>query len=184
MQKYISFLRGINVGGHRRILMTELKAMFIEVGFENPKTYIQSGNVIFESSLIDSKEIEESISKAILSKFGHEVPVSVRTVEDLRKTITDNPFYSDSIDTKKLHIMFLSDIPLKKDILTTQNVNFGSDQFLIQGNRIYLFIENQYHKTKLSNLFFEKKLKISTTTRNWKTVKKMLELSLQNSSIQ
>ena len=91
MQKYISILRGINVGGKRKILMSDLKELYQSLGFEDIQTYIQSGNVIFNSAL-DKNEISIQIEKAVFEKYGFEVPVIIRTKEELQKIQSSNPF--------------------------------------------------------------------------------------------
>jgi len=176
MQKFVSLLRGINVGSHRKIRMADLKTMFTNIGFNNPVTYIQSGNVIFDSEINDVEIIESLISKAILDTFGYQVPVLVKTSSDFDSIITNNPFYSGSVDTKKLHFTFLSRVPSSTDVKNVDLTDFGVDKFKIIRDMIYLYIESPYHKTKLSNLFFEKQLKVSTTTRNWNTSNKLVAL--------
>jgi len=177
MKQYISLLRGINVGGHRRIIMADLKAMCIKIGFKNPMTYIQSGNISFESKLSDIEKIESLMSKAILKTFGHEVPVLVKSISEFNSILKNNPFLTETIDTKKLHITFLSSVPSLTDLNNLNTLRFENDSFIVNKDVIYLNIENPYHKTKLSNQFFEKKLNVSMTTRNWKTANKIVELA-------
>ena len=177
MQKFIALLRGINVGGHRKILMADLKELFVEMNLNNAVTYIQSGNVIFESENSNCSELELIISKAILNTFGYTVPVIVKTLLELESILNDNPFCTGMVDQKKLHVTFMNTTPLQEDIKNVQNVDFGEDKFLIRKNVIFIYVEGAYHKTKISNQFFEKKLKVSTTTRNWKTTNKLLELA-------
>jgi len=176
MQKFISLLRGINVGGHRKIRMADLKTMFVNLGFKTPITYIQSGNIIFDSEIDDVEIIESLISKAILDTFGYQVPVLVKTSSDFEFIVSNNPYYSDLVDTKKLHFTFLSRIPSSTEVKSLEQTDFGVDKFKIIGDIIYLRIESPYHKTKLSNLFFEKQLKVSTTTRNWNTSNRLAGL--------
>lgn len=175
MQTYIALLRGINVGGKRKILMKDLTNLFVDLNFNNIKTYIQSGNVIFDSSKKSNNIIEEKISEAIFEKFKFEVPVIVRTKAELQKIISQNPFADKNKDN--LHFTLLNEVPKKENIklLTTQD--FRPDIFHIKENNIFLFIEGKYHKSKLTNNFFESKLKVNTTTRNCKTIFKLLELA-------
>jgi len=125
MQKFVSLLRGINVGGHRKIRMADLKTMFTNIGLNNPVTYIQSGNVIFDSEINDVEIIELLISKAILDTFGHQVPVLVKTSSNFDSIINNNPFYSDSVDTQKLHFSFLSRVPDDLDVKKVEVTEFG-----------------------------------------------------------
>lgn len=176
MIKLIVLLRGINVGGHRKILMADLKTMCLNIGFKNPITYIQSGNLIVESDVEDLEKVKLLLTESILNTFGHQVPVLVKTVSEYEEILRNNPFYSDTIDPKQLHITFLSHPPDSEDVSKIEPTDFGIDKFKIVGDVVYLYIQTPYHKTKLSNVFFEKKLGVSTTTRNWKTSNKLLSL--------
>lgn len=178
MNKYISILRGINVSGKRKIKMKELKDLYEKLKFENVITYIQSGNVIFDSNIKDSLKLEISIEKEILKYYGFEVPTLVRTVKYLEKVFLNNPFRDKGIeDIAKLHVTFLSVNPSSEKINKIADVKRGNDEFVIKEDVIYLYCPDGYGKTKLTNTFFEGKLKISATTRNWKTVTKLLELT-------
>lgn len=176
MEKYIALLRGINVGGKRKILMADLKSLFEKLQLENISTYIQSGNVLFSSeNKIDQIELSNIIEKEILTQFGFEVPVIVISIIEMKQAVKENPFSSESIE--RLHLTFLKENPKTENINTLESLDFTPDNFKIHGKSIFLNLENKYHKTKLSNQFFEKKLQTSATTRNWKTVLKLLELS-------
>ena len=181
MQTFISILRGINVSGQKKILMADLKKLYESLKFSEVKTYIQSGNVVFKS---DSKtsdiQLARKIEKAISAKYKFEVPVITRTKEELEKILSQNSFTKEkSIDLKKLHVTFLSETPDREKMEQIKEVDFSPDQFIIKGKEIYLHIPNSYGETKLSNKFFENKLKVSATTRNWNTVNKLLELASQ-----
>ncbi|MCH4824406.1 DUF1697 domain-containing protein [Gramella lutea] len=174
--KKIAILRGINVGGKRKILMADLKALFEKTGLENIKTYIQSGNIIFNSNS-NNFELEKILENSIRERFGFNVPVIVRNSDELQNSITHNPFYNKNADINKLHLTFLKEKPSKEYLDEIQSFNYEPDNFKIDGQNVFLFIDGKYHKTKLSNTFFEKKLKVGATTRNWKTVLKLIELS-------
>lgn len=176
MVKKIAILRGINVGGKRKILMADLKSMFSNLGFKDVITYIQSGNIIFESNL-DDLELATQIENAILNKFKFEVPVIIRSNLDLEEAILSNPFYTNQLDTNNLHLTFLKELPNNNDSELINLLSFGSDKFAIIGQDVFVYCEGKYHESKLTNNFFEKKLKVGATTRNWKTVLKLLELS-------
>jgi uncharacterized protein (DUF1697 family) len=179
MNKRIALLRGINVGGKRKILMSDLKLLFENLGFTSVVTYIQSGNVIFNSELgLSNNDICEIIKNEISDKFGFEVPVIVRTTKEISQTIKKNPYCkNNNIDIKRLCLTFLEDKPELDNRKNTEDYNFEPDKFLIDGKDVFIYCAGQYHKSKLTNNFFESKLKVSATTRNWKTVLKLLELS-------
>ena len=175
MQHYIALLRGINVGGHRKVPMAALRQLMSDLNFKNVKTYIQSGNIIF---LPDEKhpetQLAKIISNAILEDFGFEVPVVVKTADAIKKAVEANPFSAEATET--LHLTFLSEIPKPGYVDALNSTDFLPDQFIIQEAYAYLHIPGKYHKTKISNAFFEKKLSINATTRNWNTVLKLIEL--------
>ena len=175
MEIKIAFLRGINVGGKRKILMADLKAMFLKIGFQKVETYIQSGNIIFQSA-INNSDIENKLEKEISTEFGLDVPVIVRSAKDLKNLIQNNPYYSSESDINTLHLTFLKADPNPKDVDAISSLSFEPDLFTIEKKEIYIFCEGKYHQSKLTNDFFEKKLKVQTTTRNWKTVLKLLDL--------
>lgn len=179
MTKYLAILRGINVGGKRRLKMSDLKALFESLGFSKVQTYIQSGNVIFETSENNSDQISKEIEKAILERYNYKVPVIIRTASELKKAIAANPYYvPEEKDVKGLHLTFLKAKPGENEIQKAMEANFAPDEFEILGKHIYLHCQGKYSDSKLSNTFFESKLKIPGTTRNWRTMlklEKMLE---------
>ena len=157
MQTFISILRGINVSGQKKIWMADLKKLYEGLSFSDVKTYIQSGNVIFKS---DSKtsdiEFAKKIEKAIFTKYNFEVPVIIRSKEELEKIISQNPFTKEkNIDLKKLHVTFLSETPDKEKIEQIKEADFLPDRFAIKGKEIYLHIPVSYGETKLSNNFLK-----------------------------
>ncbi len=177
MKRKIAILRGINVGGKRKILMADLKSLCEKLGWENLETYIQSGNLIFNSNK-QNLELENSLQSAITEKFGFDVPVILRTVDEIERAITNNPFYKkDNVDLDRLFLVFLKNTPTKENRIKAESYNYEPDKFIITKKEVYVFCEGQYHKSKLTNNFFESKLKTTATTRNWKTVLKLLELS-------
>ncbi|GKT34411.1 Protein of unknown function DUF1697 like protein [Aduncisulcus paluster] len=174
--KKIAILRGINVGGRRKLPMAELKELCAELGLTDVRTYIQSGNIIF-SSPISGKDLEVVLENAIISRFGFDVPVIIRTAEELQHSVEKNPFYSPKADITALHLTLLKDFPADEDVSCLELPEGISDRFVLQDKDVFIFCAGKYHKTKLSNAFFEKKLKVRTTTRNWKTILKLIELS-------
>ena len=180
MTKYIALLRGINVGGKRRVLMADLKDLFTQLGFTNCITYIQSGNVIFESSKTNkNQKLAEQIQQAILNQYEFEVPVMIRTFKEWEQVISNNPFFKNkSISIDRLHLTLLDKLPEQSQIDDLKQIEFDSEQFEVIGKHIFLCCKDKFSsKSKMTNTLFEKKLKCQSTTRNWKTVMKLLELS-------
>jgi uncharacterized protein (DUF1697 family) len=175
MKTYISILRGINVGGRKKIKMADLKELYESLNLEDVKTYIQSGNVVFQHIELSPLELANQIEKRIKEVYDFEVAVIIRTKEELLKIIENNPFKNEDIN--KLYVTFLSESPIKKPIKEIDKIKEESEMFSICDKEIYLFIPNGYGRTKLSNDFFEKKLNLSATTRNWKTVNKLFEIA-------
>ncbi len=179
MTNKIALLRGINVGGKRKILMADLRELLAGIGFTDVKTYIQSGNIFFNlSNEMSDAEIADAIEKLISDNYGFDVPVVIRSVEEVEQAIENNPFYTgEEENITNLHLTFLKEKPSEENQLKTEEYNYEPDKFVIKNKDVFIFCEGKYHKSKLTNTFFEKKLKVSTTTRNWKTVLKLLELS-------
>jgi len=179
MHTYIALLRGINVSGQKKILMADLKKLFEEMGFRDIKTYIQSGNVIFESKEKHSETaLAAQIARAVKNKYGFEVPVLVKDLAAWKQAIVQNPFLKEkNINPEKLHITFLAEQPAAENIEKIKKTPFPPDRFEWKGKEIYLHCPDRYGETKFSNKFFENKLKVQATTRNWKTVNKLLEMA-------
>lgn len=178
MQTYISILRAINVG-QKKILMTDLKSLYEELKFKEVTTYIQSGNVIFKTDKkIPDQALAKKIEQAIAKKYHFDVPVIIRTVDEMKKTIAANPFLKQrGINLEKLHVTFLAENPEQANVKNIQDLDYKPDKFNIMGKDIYLYCPNGYGITKLSNGFFENKLGVTATTRNWRTVNILAELA-------
>ncbi len=181
MKNYISMLRGINVSGRNKIKMEELKRLYESLDFINVKTYIQSGNVIFKSPVSDISELVSQIETNIKQTYGFSVTVIIRTASEFQHVINNNPFCGTrQEDTTKLHVTFLSDTPTISSLNTIANLKDELDEWFIAGKEIFLFCPNGYGRTKLTNIFFEKKLNLSATTRNWNTVNKLYAIVKEN----
>ena len=177
--KYISILRGINVSGQKKIKMADLKILFENEGYSNVVTYIQSGNIVFDSKSKNRKEIKQKLEITIEKQYGFYVPIDIRTDKEIKETYLNCPFeeaQNEENGTKVL-VTFLLDIPNKENISTLMAYVKTPEKLFINSNVTYLCCPNGYGKSKLSNTFIESKLKTVATTRNWKTIKKLYELS-------
>lgn len=178
MKKYIALLRGINVSGQKLIKMERLCESVSRLGFEDVSTYIQSGNILFSFADTEIANICDLLSGMILSDFGFDVGVIVIEPGELEKTIADNPFSNRTPENStQPYVGFLSEIPSSENVKSLEDVDFGNDEFHIIGKRIYIWYADSAGKTKLSNAVIERKLKVVSTARNWKTVQKLRELS-------
>jgi uncharacterized protein (DUF1697 family) len=179
MTTYVSILRGINVGGAKKILMSDLKHIYEELGFIKVTTYIQSGNVIFQAyNDYSDEKTAKAVEKALFEKYGYEVPVLVRTAEEMENTMKNNPFIRDrNLDPEKMHVTFLAELIKKENLEIITKYDYSPERFEIIGKDVFLYCPNGYGKTKLNNSFFENKLKVSATTRNWRTVNTLGEIA-------
>ena len=176
MTTYISILRGINVSGKNIIKMEALKRLFESLDFQKVTTYVQSGNVIFSSALSDVKKIEKLITSQIEKDFGLKVPVIILTIAELKQCIEDNPLIKNR-DEAFLHFTFLAERPIdckKERIKDKKAVN---EEIEISERVVYLYCPNGYGKTKLTNTFLENTLKVTATTRNFRTTYKLLKIA-------
>jgi len=177
--KYISVLRGINVGGHKKILMADLKDLYAKLGFSDVVSYIQSGNVVFESSEKDVDQLKISIENAISSRYGFDVPVIIRTHSEIKAAVESHPFgeFDLKTDGSKYFLTLLSEVPHKDKCNALLTLVKSPEKLVIVGKHIYIHYPNGAGRTKLTNTLIENKLNVSATARNWKTVMKLIELS-------
>ncbi|MED3563306.1 DUF1697 domain-containing protein [Bacillus xiapuensis] len=168
---YIALLRGINVGGHNKIKMADLKKMLETIGLKNVKTYIQSGNVLFESEEI-AADLTRKIEEAIQKEFGFPVTVVLRTAPELEQIIKKCPYSLDDLfEGESVHVAFLAGIPTDEGINYLQNFNKGNDEYHIEGQDVYLYFRQSIRDSKLAAQL--PKLGVQATVRNWKTVKNL-----------
>ena len=173
MQTYIALLRGINVGGHKKLKMAALKLLFEDLGFQNLTTYIQSGNVVFSSEEMDG--LSERISKEIEKRFGWDLPVLVKTAYEIAEILKACPFE----ETKKAeaYFMLLASPPKDELMEAVREISYPNEEFVLTPECVYIYFGNGYGNAKLNNNFFEKKLKVAATTRNYRTLVKLVELA-------
>ncbi|MGE0019226.1 MAG: DUF1697 domain-containing protein [Draconibacterium sp.] len=179
MNTYIAILRGINVSGTKPIKMEELRLTFQKLGFENIATYIQSGNVVFNAAETSTSELAAKIAEAIKTDFGFDVPVIVLSCEELNETVENNPLNTGTKDEAFLHVTFLAEKPAAFNFSEIEAKKQGEEEIVISEKAVYLFCPHGYGKTKLTNTFFESKLKVAATTRNWKTCGELLRMTAQ-----
>ena len=171
MHTFVSLLRGINVGGHKKIRMEELRGIYTAAGFAEVKSYLQSGNVVFATDDPDRARIAARLETAIAEALGHDVSIILRDGADLQRVFTGNPFLTTrNEDPTKLHVTFLAQPPSATDLAELTVPAGGDDEFQIVGQEVYVFCPNGAGRTKLTNNLFERKLHTVATSRNWKTV--------------
>ncbi len=178
IKTYIALLRGINVSGHKLIKMVELKTMFERIGFNNVTTYIQSGNVVFSSTNKEVEGIQNEIKKAILKQFGFDVDIQVLEYSRLKKIKEVHSFLKGNEEQlKAIYYTLLAEKPNNYLVAELNKLEQTVEFFQITDEAIYCFYPNGYGNSKWHNMFFEKKLKVSCTTRNYNTMLKLCELA-------
>lgn len=179
MTRYISILRGINVSGHKKIKMVDLKDIYEKLGFRNVVTYIQSGNVILDDPSNDPHKIKFNIEAAIEKKYGFHVNVQLRSKSELDEIYSKLPFKNINLeqDGSKILVTFLSGQPSAEEFDQLSKYVSPSENLLLGDHVFYLHCPDGYGKTKLSNVLVEKKLNLVSTTRNLRTVVKLCELA-------
>ncbi len=177
MNSYAAILRGVNVTGYNKLKMSDLRQSLEDDGFKEVSTYIQSGNIIFKSPDDDPYTLSEKIENLIQKRFGMSVPAIVLGIPSLRKIYENNPFLREGkVDESKLYVTFLATEPSEELIRQLSGKKFLPEEYIIKDREIYLHCPDGYGRTKINNNYFESKLKVSASTRNWRTVGKLVAL--------
>ena len=178
MPVLISMLRGVNVGGHHKIKMDALRALYESLGLEDPRTYVQSGNIIFRTKEKSSAALAKKIQDAIERTFGFRPEVLLRTTEELRRAIAASPFAtSRDLEPGKILVTFLAAVPGAEARATLLALKDYPEELHLKGRELYIYFPNGAGKSKLPWSSVEKLLKTTGTARNWNTVTKMLEIA-------
>jgi len=177
MKTHLALLRGINVSGHNMIKMDALKTVLENAGFQNVRTYIQSGNVFVDSEEEHGASVGFKIKQEIFKELGLEVPVVVISKDDLEACLKNNSYLKEKdCDTKKLYVAFISK-ELSSGALNDLRISqFKPDEAAIDKSRIYIKYAVGAGKTRLDQKYIEKKLNVVATIRNWNTVSTLLEM--------
>ena len=170
---YIALLRGINVGGKAALPMRDLVRIFKTAGATGVETYIQSGNVVFTHE--DAEACVAQATKAVAERFGYPGRIVLRSAEEMRAAYEANPFAGAPAET--LHVYFLADWPLAADGEALDPDRSPGDSFAVVGREVYLHLPGGMARTKLTNAYFDGKLRTVSTARNWRTVAKLVEIS-------
>jgi uncharacterized protein (DUF1697 family) len=176
MMTYISLLRGINVGGKKPIKIGALGDLYQALGLRRVRTYLQSGNIIFDSTDVDTNGLSIKIQNELKKTIGFPVSVLLKKPEELREIIRNNPFVKEK-EQIGLYVTFLFSSPSEACVEGLDKGSSNADEFAVRGKTIYVYCANGYGRTKYSNDYFEKKLGVVATTRNWKMVNKLLQLT-------
>jgi uncharacterized protein (DUF1697 family) len=178
METYIAFLRGINVGGYNKVPMAKLREVLNVTGLHEVRTYIQSGNIVFKSPEKSVGELEQIIKKTIEDSFGFRVPTLVKSLDEVQKIIDDNPFTtSEYLESNSVYFTLLFDVPSGEQIRSFESVTYPNEEFKISDSCVYLLCKKGYGNAKLNNNLIERKLRVTATARNYRTMQKLLVLA-------
>jgi uncharacterized protein (DUF1697 family) len=173
---YAALLRGINLGARNRVAMGDLRALVEGLGGKDVRTYVQSGNVVFGHGS-RAATLQARLAEAIRRELRLEVAVLVRSAEELGKIVTGNPFLRRGAEPSELHLTLLASTPARARVRRLREADVGGGELEIAGREVYLNLPGGYGRSKLSNAFFEQRLGVPATTRNWRTVTALAELA-------
>jgi len=176
MTRSLAMLRGINVGGHAKVSMADLRATFVDLGYGGVQTFIQSGNVIFDASASPA-QLVPTIEKELEARFGFPIKVVVRSRTQLARIITHSPLLGPGRDPARLHVTFLASRPSRARVAALDTEAFGPDEFELSRSEVFVHCPGGYGRTKLNNAFFERALGVTATTRSWKTVTTLADMA-------
>ena len=177
LDTYVALLRGVNVGGKNKLPMKDLAQLCAEANCLHVQTYIQSGNAVFQAAAGAADRLPLRIAALIAGRFGFQVPVVLRTANQLEAIVASNPFLEQNAPEEALHVMFLADLPRPEQVASLDPNRSAPDTFVVRGGDIYLHLPSGVADTKLTNAYFDAKLATISTSRNWKTITKLLELT-------
>ena len=174
MKTYIALLRGINVSGKKKVLMAELRALLEGANFEKVQTYIQSGNVVFQSSIKERETIEHLIFEAIKKHFEFEVPILIIDSFILQAILDSCPFTEEK--KEKSYFILLKTAPEKQYQDALSLIDIANEDIIVTNQCVYFYSSKGYGNSKCNTNFIEKRLKVNATTRNYKTMMKLIEM--------
>ena len=177
MQRYIAFLRGINVGGKNIIKMEKLSATFVSLGFKNVKTFIQSGNVFFDSTANGSDSLTRKIETGLVKEYQSNIKAMVRTVKEIAAIIKSDPFKKiKRTDAIKLYVCFLDREPITKPRLPLISEKEALNIFKLKKKDLFMISGRlKGGRYGFPTIFIEKELGVFSTARNWNTVCKIMD---------
>lgn len=173
---YVALLRGINVGGKHCLPMKDLAALFEQAGCRAVRTWIQSGNVVFRAPASVARLAPALVERAIRERYGFAAPVIARSAAELREVVERNPF-AGAADDRHLHVVFLAAKPTAARVAALDPDRSPPDEFRVAAREIYLRCPDGIGRTRLTNAWFDAGLATVSTTRNWNTVRNLLELA-------
>lgn len=174
--QYVALMRGINVGGKNKLPMSELRTIFEELGCASVRTYIQSGNVVFAADARLAKVVAAQVANRIADVFSISVPVILRSAAEYKKAVRSHPLATPDMPDNTVSVMFLADKPTMTQVKSLDPNRSPGDSFKVVGKEIYMLSPNGAARSKLTNAYFDRSLNTISTTRNWRTCRKLLEM--------
>ncbi|CAM3428231.1 DUF1697 domain-containing protein [Stackebrandtia soli] len=177
MKSFVALLRGVNVGGHNKVAMADLRNLFTALGFTNVRTYIQSGNIVFGADTSDAAALAETIRLGISRELKVDCGVIVRDAAELSAVIDGNPYEDEDVDESKLGVIFLADEPSPAQAERLVVPEGMPERIVVSGRHLYVLYPNGMGRSKLDQSFFRKRLpNTTTTTRNLRTVRRLHDM--------
>ena len=177
MSRYAALLRGINVAGHNMLPMKELVPMFEAVGCTDVESYIQSGNVVFAAPATLARKVPELVAAKIKGRFRYDTPILVRSAAALAQVAASNPFLAGVAPSNGTYVAFLANAPAKALVDALDPNRSPPDAFAVRGTEVFLHYPNGAGRTKLTNVYLESKLATIATSRNWRTLLQLVEMT-------
>lgn len=174
MSLALALLRGVNVGGNHVLRMDALRKIFEVAGAVGVANYLQSGNVVFDA--LDPAAIAGYVEAAIARDFAFAASILIRSAQEMRDVVANNPFAAVGVDENKLGVLFLRDAPSAQALARLDPVRSKPDEFFARGKTIYLHLPNGFARTKLTNAWFDRGLATISTARNWRVATHLTEM--------
>lgn len=180
--RYVVLLRGINVGGHNKVPMADLRGALSDHGFDDVRTYIASGNVLLRAGDRAEADVVDEVTAVVNERFGLSIPIVARSVADWPSILTANPFSEAEAEPKFLHVSLCNRPPNPEAVAGFDATTYSPDQLAVVGRELYLWYPNGSARSKLTGALLERKLDVTTTARNWSTMLKLAELAQSTAS--
>jgi len=174
--RFVVLLRGINVGGHNKVLMAELRSALANAGFENVSTYIQSGNVLLDGAGRTEGDVVKAVEGVMEDQFDLSIPVVARAAEEWTGILAANPFPEAESDPKLLHVSLCDTAPTADAVDAFDAESYHPDRLAVVGRHLYLWYPNGSGRSKLTGAVLERKLELTTTARSWSTMLRLAEI--------
>lgn len=178
-KRYAALLRGVNVGGHRKVPMAELRALLADLGHTDVATHLQSGNAFFSAPAAGEEELAADLGRAIEERFGFGVECLVRDGDYLAAVAADCPFPAAELEGRQLHVTFFSANPAPGDLASLDAASFAPEAFRTGDRALYLYVPDGLGRSRLAEALARPSFLggVVATTRNWNTVTRLVELT-------